>query len=298
MDANAYTTPFMLTKSIKRDVYDAIDPSKNTELQASGKVVLITGGGGGIGFATAKAWDAAGAKGIVLLGRTKSVLDKAVEDLKAKTKIIVVVADITVLSDVESAFKQVTDAFGHVDVVVNTSSTDSTGPIGGIAPAEWWKAFEVNIKGAFNVSHTFIASTGGKGTIVNLTTLSASFLFPGTSAYSISKLALIKLGEHLDAEHPDLRVFSVHPGVVEQQNGRGVLIEAFKPFAKDTPALTGSLTLWLSTPKADFLKGGYIHSNWDVEELEQHKTEITEKKLVKLGFINGQLQPGGYPWSS
>ncbi|KAI1161008.1 NAD(P)-binding protein [Nemania serpens] len=297
MDADAYTKPFMLTKSMKRDVYDAIDPAKYTELQANGKVVLITGGGGGIGFATAKAWDNAGAKGIVLLGRTKSVLDKAAEDLKAKTKVLVVKADISELSDVEAAFKQAIAEFGRVDVIVNTSSVDSPGPIGGIAPAEWWKAFEVNVKGAFNICHTFIAVSGGKGTIINLVTLSASLLFPGTSAYATSKLALIKLGECLDAEHPELRVFSVHPGVVEQQNGRGVLIDAFKPFAKDTPALTACLTLWLSTPKADFLKGGYIHSNWDVDELEEHKDEITEKKLVKLGFINGKMQPGGFPWS-
>jgi len=48
MDANAYTTPFQFTKSLRRDVYPAIDP-KNPELNAAGKVVLITGAGGGIG---------------------------------------------------------------------------------------------------------------------------------------------------------------------------------------------------------------------------------------------------------
>ena len=49
-DANAYTAPFMLTQSIQRDVYPAVDPSKNSDLRAEGKVVLITGGAGGIGF--------------------------------------------------------------------------------------------------------------------------------------------------------------------------------------------------------------------------------------------------------
>lgn len=118
------------------------------------------------------------------------------------------------------------------------------------------------------------------------------------SGYIVAKLALIKLGELLDLEQPNLRVFSVHPGLVEAENGRGVVIDAFTPFAIDKAALTAGLTLWLSTPKADFLKGGYIHSNWDVTELEQHKSEIVEKKLVKLGFLNAQLQVGGYPWSS
>lgn len=48
MDANAYTTPFQFTKSLRRDVYPAIDP-QNPDLNAAGKVVLITGAGGGIG---------------------------------------------------------------------------------------------------------------------------------------------------------------------------------------------------------------------------------------------------------
>ena len=46
--------------------------------------------------------------------------------------------------------------------------------------------------------HYFIKATGGKGTIINAVSLGASFLFPGMSSYSISKLAMIKLGEFLD----------------------------------------------------------------------------------------------------
>lgn len=50
IDVDAYTSPFMLTKSMQRDVYPAVDPFKNPELRADNKVVLITGGAGGIGF--------------------------------------------------------------------------------------------------------------------------------------------------------------------------------------------------------------------------------------------------------
>lgn len=126
----------------------------------------------------------------------------------------------------------------------------------------------------------------------------AAAALPGTSAYIVAKLAQIKLLELIDLEQPSLRVFSVHPGLVKAENGRGVVIDAYTPYAIDTAALTAGLTLWLDTAKADFLKGGYIHSNWDVNELEQHKAEIVEKGLVKLGFLNGKLQPGGYDWSS
>jgi len=48
-DPNMFTTPFQLTKSMHRDVYAAVDPT-NPELKATGKVVLITGAAGGLGF--------------------------------------------------------------------------------------------------------------------------------------------------------------------------------------------------------------------------------------------------------
>ncbi|KKY38791.1 putative short chain dehydrogenase reductase [Diaporthe ampelina] len=157
----------------------------------------------------------------------------------------------------------------------------NVGPIGTLSSSDWWQNFEVNVHGVYNMSHGLIKATGGQGAIINLVSL-----------------ATIKLGEFLDLENPKLRVFSVHPGMVEADNGRGMVIEALLPFSKDKAGLTGALAVYLTTNKADFLRGGYIHANWDVEELEAHKDEIAEKKLVKLGFINGEMQPGGYPWST
>jgi FlaA1/EpsC-like NDP-sugar epimerase len=48
MDTNAFTTPFQLTKTLRRDIYNAIDP-QNPELSAAGKTIVITGATGGIG---------------------------------------------------------------------------------------------------------------------------------------------------------------------------------------------------------------------------------------------------------
>lgn len=48
VDVNMFTTPFQLTKSMHRDVYPAIDPT-NPALSAKGKIVIITGAGGGLG---------------------------------------------------------------------------------------------------------------------------------------------------------------------------------------------------------------------------------------------------------
>ena len=100
-----------------------------------------------------------------------------------------------------------------------------------------------------------------------------------------------------DPEYPNIRVFSVHPGIVAADD-RGAVVDAFTPFAKDKQALTGGFLLWLDTPRATFARGGYLSVNWDVEEMEAHADEIREGKLNQLGFLNAKLGLEGHPWIS
>lgn len=58
-----------------------------------------------------------------------------------------------------------------------------------------------------------------------------------------------------NAEYPHLRVFSLHPGIVYAAD-RGMVVDAFSPFAKDSQELVGGMSLWLGIgSKADFLRG-------------------------------------------
>ncbi|KAF2228574.1 NAD(P)-binding protein [Viridothelium virens] len=301
MDPNAYTAPFQLTKSLRRDIYPAIDP-KNPELSAASKTVLITGATGGIGGETARAWAEAGAKGIILVGRQEDLLKEpanAIATLSKGTKVLISTADITSESAVEILFDKAKATFGTVDTIVNAAGTMTGGPIGDLDPKTWWLNYEVNVKGAYILAHNFIKAFGGSGTIINLVSMGASFTVPGISAYSGSKLAVCKLDEYLDAEKPNLRVFSVHPGIVATtETKRGMVVDAFTPFAHDKGIQTGGLSLYLSTSKADFLRGGFISVNWDVEELEAHKKEIVDNNLIKLAFLNGKLSPEGHSWTA
>ena len=94
-----------------------------------------------------------------------------------------------------------------------------------------------------------------------------------------------------------------------------MLVDAFKPFAKDTGISTGGLSLYLSTLKADHLRGGTISVNCkfdmpclcliqlmiksgDVNEMEEHKSEIVDKKLLKIAFLNATLSSNGHPWET
>ena len=83
------------------------------------------------------------------------------------------------------------------------------------------------------------------------------------------------------SEYPSLRVFTVAPGLVATGN----TAPAFTPYAFDHADLTGMLALYLSQPKADYLRGSFVSVNWDVTEMEAQKDEIVEKKFLKSSWL-------------
>lgn len=63
-------------------------------------------------------------------------------------------------------------------------------------------------------------------------------------------------------EHSQLRVFAVHPGILQQtETKRGMVVDAFTPFAHDKGIMTGGITLYLAGPAAGHLRGGFISAN-------------------------------------
>jgi hypothetical protein len=76
-----------------------------------------------------------------------------------------------------------------------------------------------------------------------------------------------------------------------------MVVDSLTQFAIDKGIQTGGLSLYLARPKADYLKGSFISVNWNLDELEKHKSEITEQNLLKLAFLGAKLGPGGHPWS-
>lgn len=64
-----------------------------------------------------------------------------------------------------------------------------------------------------------------------------------------------------------------------------MMTDYFKPYAHDHVDLTGMLALYLAQKRADYLKGGMVSVNWDVEEMEKYKEEIVEKKLLQTSWL-------------
>ncbi|KAI1362098.1 NAD(P)-binding protein [Xylaria arbuscula] len=295
-DPNAFTLPYQLTKQIRRDVYPLLEPTQ-PELSAKGKTVLITGVSGGIGKVIAESWATAGASGIVITGRKADVLENVATQLRglapSGTKVLAQVADITNDASVAALYAAAKKAVGKVDVLVHSAGSLAGGPIGGVEPAKFFSDFQVNVLGTYTVIHHFLAQADGAGTIVSFTTGAIGAVFPGMGGYTASKLALVRIMENVHAEHPGIRVFSLIPGIVMTN----MTLDALKPYAKDTPGLSASWTLFLSTPRAEWMRGGIVSVNWDIEEMEAHMDQIVSENLLSRAFLNAKLGKDGHPWT-
>ncbi|KAF1838655.1 NAD(P)-binding protein [Decorospora gaudefroyi] len=296
VDYDAITWPVQLTSKVHRSMYPFLDPS-NPALSAKGKTVLITGVSGGIGRAIAEAWMIAGAKSIVLTGRNAEKLREVEEKLLAMgqggTKIVVITADTTREEDAESLWKKAGAEVGRVDVLVNNAGSLTQALIGEGEPGKWWQDFEVNVKGVYlNVHHFLAQAPDGKGTVISVSTGTLADLYPNFSSYTPSKLAQTKFMEFLHTEQPGIRTFSVFPGLVATD----MPPKQYLDFARDDPMLTGGLSLFLCTERAEWLRGSVVSVNWDIEEMEEHKTEILEEGLTKLAVWKAKFGKGGHPW--
>jgi NAD(P)-dependent dehydrogenase (short-subunit alcohol dehydrogenase family) len=164
--------------------------------------------------------------------------------------------------------------------------------IAGADEDDWWSAFEIHAKFATHFAKHFLPKCRPNATFIN-TTAASCYLppsrIPKSSAYSASKLAMAKLDECLAEENPQLRVFTVHPGVVgtkmfEKAVGLANLPSSFL----DEVELSANFMVWLASPESEFLKSGrFLWANWDVEELIARKAEIEADPLLFRITIGG-----------
>lgn len=185
------------------------------------RVALITGGGRGIGAATAEALACKGAR-VIVASRTETELTTTVARIQSAgldaTSIILDVAD---EAAVDAAFAGIAAEFGRLDILVNNAAILSSGPFAEMAMADWDRLLAVNLRGAVLCARqAFRLMRERGGSIVNVSSLggvSGTEKFPGYTAYTVSKFALTGLTEALAAEGREhrIRVNAVAPGAVD-----------------------------------------------------------------------------------
>ena len=177
----------------RHDTYPAIDPSKSN---FAGKVVVVTGASKGIGKAIALAFAQAKVSGLALLARSDLSAVKAACEAAQRPgqniKILTIRADVTKTADVVAAAQKVKETFGRLDILINNAGyLEEVTLLGESEPIDWWRSFEVNVKGTYEPIHAFLSlliESGGDKTIVNLSTVGAHFVDPTFAAYKVKDL--------------------------------------------------------------------------------------------------------------
>ncbi|WP_417581922.1 SDR family oxidoreductase [Pelagibacterium sp.] len=192
-------------------------------MAVTGKIALVTGGGSGLGRASALKLAAKGAD-IALLSRTMEEVDAvALEITRLGRKALPIYADVSDVSDMQAAFDQITETFGRLDIVFANAGINGTwAPIEDLTVDDWDKTIAVNLRGTFLTLHHSIPlmkSHGGSIIITSSINGTRTFTTAGASAYSTTKagqLALAQMAALELAKHR-IRVNAICPGAIESQ---------------------------------------------------------------------------------
>jgi NAD(P)-dependent dehydrogenase (short-subunit alcohol dehydrogenase family) len=186
----------------------------------AGRAALITGGGSGVGLATARLFLQEGAR-VAITGRDKAKLKHAVQELGGGERIFSVPCDVALPEQVRSMVDQVTARLGRIDILVNNAGINiKNRAFRALTPETWERVLRANLDGAFFCVHYVLPQMVQRrdGVIINIDSVSGKRSHPlGGVAYNASKFGMTALGICLGAEEKDngIRVCNIYPGEVD-----------------------------------------------------------------------------------
>ncbi|MEU4579916.1 glucose 1-dehydrogenase [Nonomuraea sp. ATR24] len=182
----------------------------------TGKIALITGGGSGMGLATARRLLDEGAD-VVITGRDQARLDAAARQLGGGDRVLALRGDAASPADLDTIADAVRDRHGRLDVLFANAGIAAFQPPGDVTEAAFDHIFGINVKGVFfTVQKSLPLLTDGAAIVVNASwTLHRGLA--GGSLYAATKAAAHNLARTLAADLAPrgIRVNSVSPGYIE-----------------------------------------------------------------------------------
>ena len=178
------------------------------------KRVLITGGAGGIGAATAARFLDEGSV-VCVLDRDAEARENIAHELPDLAGVIP--ADVSDLKEVEAAFAEAVQLMGGVDVLINNAGISIRHNFLDITPEEWDKVIAVNLTGVFYVAQTAARHMmeHGSGVILQTASTNGVMGYPYYADYNAAKAGVIALTKSMALElAPKIRVCAVAPGYV------------------------------------------------------------------------------------
>lgn len=244
--------------------------TRENQSEFSGKVALVTGGGSGIGRATALAFAEVGAE-IVVAGRGKSEGEETVQLIReAGEKATFVRADVTDEAEVQAMVEHAIDVHGGLDYAFNNAGVEGPiCPLEEVEETEWDEALDINLKGVWLSMKYEIPALrqGGGGAIVNTSSRLGHVGLTNAATYVAAKHGLVGLTKAaaLECASNGIRVNAVSPGAIRTSMGQRVFGSVENQYAVMSPVTplrrvgdpeeVASAVLWLCSDGASYVTG-------------------------------------------
>jgi meso-butanediol dehydrogenase/(S,S)-butanediol dehydrogenase/diacetyl reductase len=246
--------------------------------RVAGKCVLITGGGSGIGAATAKLFCAEGAK-VMLVDVNPEGLAQTQKEIAwqvLEAHVVTFQADVSEVTATAQAVAQTLETFGRLDVLVNNASMRNYSAVADAEPAEWQAMVSVNLIGAANYCRAALPTLrqSGNASIVNVSSAYAVTGRKGMGLYDATKAGMLAMTRTLAFEEAvhSVRVNAVCPGStltnfhLRRAVAAGKSVEQLKTERQSTSLLARWATpeeiawpiLWLASDEASFITGATL----------------------------------------
>ncbi len=229
----------------------------------TGKTVIVTGAGSGIGAATVRLFSAEGAN-VVAFGQGREKMDASIEGLPAD-RTVAVAGDTSKAADVDAAVKAAVDRFGGIDTLVNNAGIAVQGDVTATSEEDFTRVLTVNVTGYFLFAKAAIPELKkSRGSIVQTSSVSGIGGDWGMAAYNASKGAVTNLtcAMALDLGKHGVRVNAVNPSLTKTGMTKDMSDDTIAKFMDRIPMRRAGLPedvakviLFLASDDAGFVTG-------------------------------------------
>lgn len=240
----------------------------------NGKVALVTGGGSGIGQATALAFSRAGAQ-VVVADIDLDAAQQTADMIGTSDQALAIQVDVSQGRDVEAMVDGAVKHFGQLDIAFNNAGISQAGkPLHELSEEDWQRVMAINLTSVFLCLKFEIASMRSRnagGAIVNTASVMGLSALPDQAGYIASKHGVVGLSKAAAVENAPLRirVNALAPGLTRSpmvdltmKQSPEVLEPALRahPMGRlGEPSEQASAVLWLCSDEASYVTGHVMH---------------------------------------